>query len=97
MLAMPKRAKVFAQSQRAAAMSTYLRPTVHERDAAALCREAPKRRCRPLVEASVVGHPDPLGTYIYFGVGHLVLASQYLEVLVCIISVRKWKVNSMRV
>ena len=33
----------------------YLRPTIHERDAKALCPEAPKRRCRLVVEAGVVG------------------------------------------
>ena len=39
----------------------YLRPTIHERDAKALCLETPtcKRRCRPVVEAGVVGRPDP--------------------------------------
>ena len=35
------------------------RPTVHERDAQALCPETPKRRCRPVVEAGVVGRSDP--------------------------------------
>ena len=37
----------------------YLGPTIHERDAKALCPETPKRRCRPVVEAGVVGRPDP--------------------------------------
>ena len=37
----------------------YFRPTVHERDAQALCPETPKRRCRPVVEAGVVGRSDP--------------------------------------
>ena len=35
------------------------RPTVHERDAQSLCPETPKRRCRPVVEAGVVGRSDP--------------------------------------
>jgi hypothetical protein len=37
----------------------YFRPTVHERDAQALCPETPKRQCRPVVEAGVVGRSDP--------------------------------------
>jgi hypothetical protein len=58
MLAMPERAKVFAQFRRAAAMPTFAR---------LFTRETPRRcvqkrrndRCRPVVEAGVVGCSDP--------------------------------------